>query len=1144
MSTHTPHVRDLSEDRLDGLLPGSWWHQKDDRIVCNLCPRECSMKEGDRGFCFVRQNVGGEMFLTTYGRSTGFCIDPIEKKPLNHFYPGTSVLSFGTAGCNLGCKFCQNWDISKAREVERLSHRAFPEEIALAAKRLDCHSVAYTYNDPIVWAEYAIDTAKACRAEGVKSVAVTAGYITPEARGPFFEFMDAANVDLKAFTEEFYYKITYSHLEPVLDTLKWLRHETDVWFEITNLIIPDANDNPDEIRRMADWILDAVGDDVPVHFSAFHPDFRMTDRGNTPPETLVMARELARSVGLKHVYVGNVNDAERQSTYCPGCQKLVVERNWYALGTYALNGNQCGYCGTEISGHFEARPGTWGRKRQPVDMRQFHLEGLSAPSERGAGLTTGASMSTAKNQGSDNNASAQQDGIKLDESALNWLASQGSEPEQKTEASQTEAAKPVPVQPVPVQAVPVQAVTAQPERVQQQPAQQQQAEAAPTSMPLKKEQREAIRYAAAAIVKAAVTKESNVTTPDLHQLGVANAAVSGVFVSLKREGRLRSCMGSFGGATQPLLETLKQSAVRTATADPRFPVISPIEIPYLDMEVWLLFAPERVNAIGEARINEVTIGVHGLQIFKGDKRGLLLPGVATDNGWDSEQFLDQVCIKAGLTPTAWKDPDTTLLRFEGNCIKGGLVDGDEDRFQQTRLWYQPEQVEELRRLCRDNVIALVRGATPLYYCGTVPDSTVVGITMTITLPGGQELDMARMSIRDPMPLQTSAFGMCEDVANTLRRRGFLNGNFDLDLSIAYDPTMHGSVAEPSLGGIDPQKRAVLLVERSKTVWIFDQSCTAEELLEEATTLCRITEPVYSQLFSIAFQSTRTRVVNTALPKAVRGAADRPPTVAGRFYPGDANAVNEMLDKLIGEAAGIEQLAVPAAMVPHAGWQFSGRIAADVLKRVKIPKQVILIGPKHTANGVDWAVAPHQVWKLPGGDVASDYELAMKLVEAIDDLEADSAAHQNEHGIEVELPIIHRLAPDAKVVGITIGGGNLQRCELFAEQLAGVIREMDERPLLLISSDMNHYATDAENRRLDAMALKEFDALDADALLNTCRANHISMCGVIPAVIILKTLKKLGIACVSIDVGYATSAELTGDTTRVVGYAGRLLQATT
>ncbi|MCA1686648.1 MAG: AmmeMemoRadiSam system radical SAM enzyme, partial [Planctomycetia bacterium] len=305
----------------DGLYPGGWWHEDeaDGRLVCDLCPRACRLKPGDRGFCFVRENHDGAMVLTTFGRSTGFCIDPIEKKPLNHFYPGTSVLSFGTAGCNLGCKFCQNWDISKSKEVERLSERATPEAIAEAARSLDCRSVAFTYNDPVIWAEYAIETAKACRAVGVKAVAVTAGYITPEARGAFFEFMDAANVDLKGFTEEFYRHVTYSHLQPVLDTLAWLKKETDVWFEITNLVIPGENDSVDEIRRMSGWVLEHCGDEVPLHFSAFHPDFRMTDRPNTPHETLLRAHEAARREGLKYVYVGNVHDVAHQSTDCPHC---------------------------------------------------------------------------------------------------------------------------------------------------------------------------------------------------------------------------------------------------------------------------------------------------------------------------------------------------------------------------------------------------------------------------------------------------------------------------------------------------------------------------------------------------------------------------------------------------------------------------------------------------------------------------------------------------------------------------------------------------------------------------------------------------------------------------------------------------------
>ncbi|HEY9785813.1 MAG TPA: AmmeMemoRadiSam system radical SAM enzyme [Candidatus Obscuribacterales bacterium] len=353
---------------LIGNYPGRYWHYIEDgsKIHCDLCPRACVLKDGDRGFCFVRQNVDGEMILTTYGKSTGFCVDPIEKKPLNHFLPGSSVLSFGTAGCNLGCQFCQNWSISKSREIERLSEVATPEEIAKAAVRLGCRSVAFTYNDPVIWAEYAIDTAKACHELGVKTVAVTAGFITPEARPEFYSVMDAANVDLKAFTQLFYQKLCLARLDPVLDTLRWLKHETNVWFEITNLMIPDENDSPEEVQRMCDWILTNVGDSVPVHFTAFHPDFRMTNKQRTPAQTLNRAREIALKSGIKFAYTGNVFDEERQSTYCPNCKQLLIKRDWFELDTYRIKGNRCSKCNAVIPGVFEERKGGWGRKRQPV----------------------------------------------------------------------------------------------------------------------------------------------------------------------------------------------------------------------------------------------------------------------------------------------------------------------------------------------------------------------------------------------------------------------------------------------------------------------------------------------------------------------------------------------------------------------------------------------------------------------------------------------------------------------------------------------------------------------------------------------------------------------------------------------------------
>ena len=320
--------------------------------------------------CFVRaRGAGEEVVLTTYGRSSGFCIDPIEKKPLNHFLPGTPVLSFGTAGCNLACKFCQNWDISKSREMDTLMDEASPERIAEAAASSGCRSVAFTYNDPVIFLEYAVDTARACRALGLKTVAVTAGYICPEPRVEFFEAIDAANVDLKAFTGSFYRKITASDLEPVLDTLRYLRHETDVWFEITTLLIPGHNDGPEEIRRQSDWILENLGPDVPLHFSAFHPDFRMTDVPRTPIATLQTARSIAREVGLHHVYTGNVHDEAGDATLCSGCGEKVIGRDWYELSDWRLTDEgRCRACGTDCPGVFDGPPGEWGRRRQPVRL--------------------------------------------------------------------------------------------------------------------------------------------------------------------------------------------------------------------------------------------------------------------------------------------------------------------------------------------------------------------------------------------------------------------------------------------------------------------------------------------------------------------------------------------------------------------------------------------------------------------------------------------------------------------------------------------------------------------------------------------------------------------------------------------------------
>jgi pyruvate formate lyase activating enzyme len=355
------------------VVPTKYWHLLDDgRVQCDVCPRFCKLHEGQRGMCFVRARQDDAVVLTTYGHSSGFCIDPIEKKPLNHFYPGSSVLSFGTAGCNLACSFCQNWDISKSREVRRLADEAMPEAIAEAATKWGCRSVAFTYNDPIIFLEYAVDVAKACHSRGVKTVAVTSGYMTAAPRADFYEHLDAANVDLKAFTERFYKNICAGQLAPVLETLEYIKQETEVWLELTTLLIPGENDSSKEIEAMTKWVVDHLGADVPMHFTAFHPDWRMLDKPPTPESTLTRARDIALNNGVRYAYTGNVHDEAGGSTYCHACGKRLIARDWYELGEWNLTEEgSCRFCGTKCAGIFESGPGHWGSRRQPVRIAEF-----------------------------------------------------------------------------------------------------------------------------------------------------------------------------------------------------------------------------------------------------------------------------------------------------------------------------------------------------------------------------------------------------------------------------------------------------------------------------------------------------------------------------------------------------------------------------------------------------------------------------------------------------------------------------------------------------------------------------------------------------------------------------------------------------
>ena len=1072
---------------------GAWWHPAPDgqRLVCDVCPRACTLGPEDRGFCFVRQNRGGRIVSTTYGRSTGFCIDPIEKKPLNQFYPGTAILSFGTAGCNLGCKFCQNWSTTKSREVDLASDLAAPDDIARTAREFHCQSVAFTYNDPIVWAEYAIDTARACRRLGVKTVAVTSGYMTPVAREAFYEFMDAANVDLKGFSEDFYRRHCSGRLEPVLDTLRWLVHKTGVWVELTNLVIPGENDSPDDLRRMCEWIVRELRPDVPVHFTAFHPDFRLVDRGPTPPSTLSRAYQIAREAGLLYVYTGNISDREHQSTYCPGCGRVLIERAGYHLGVYDLQQDRCRHCGATVAGRFGEGPGTWGARRMPVRI---------APS--------------AAPPPSDPNPSEREKTMENDNPS----------PRQPDEGPQPacDAGQPGPE----ARGVPtVSDWTIVRERPELNP-----------------EQEERVFRAAARRVVAAVRSQAAEPMDEV-LAEVADVQVFGSFVSLKRAGQLRSCCGFLGGSV-PLHRALDHAAVRAAKDDPRFPPISPMELEHLDVEVWILWGLRAVTVKGEERIKAVTIGKHGLQIGRGPARGLLLPGVAVEHHLDAEGFLRQVCLKAGLPPTAWREPDVELMTFEGYAIHGKidpslLADSGEPR----PAGPSAAEVAMLRDLCRDNLFAFLYGATPQYYLPGAFDGSVHGAVLTLHLPGRAEtVDCTRVSIRPEIPLQASLMELVQKSASTLRTMPIhpdvLRG-VSLGLTVLWDPAMHGTVASRQLEGIDPRRRALMVTDQSKWAVGFDPQRAVADVADELVERTRLGGSTRAAFFSLAAVSTEPKVLATNVRPAQDPAVPRPAAVAGRFYPGTPAEIERMIEPWIEPQRKPERWA--GVMVPHAGWAYSGRLAATALSRVEIPSRVIVICPKHHAEGADWAVAPHRAWAIPGGEIPSDRELAERLAEAVPGLDLDADAHQAEHAIEVQLPLLARLAPGSRVVGIAIHGGDLQRLQEAAGHLADVLRGLPERPLLVISTDMNHYADEEHTQRVDRMALDAVESLDPGRLYETVMTNRISMCGVLPAVLAMETLRRLDSLSQCEPVGHTTSAETTGDRRQVVGYAAALFR---
>ena len=1045
----------------DGHLSGGWWRDAEKgRILCELCPRECNLKEGDRGFCFVRQNINGEMMLTTYGRSTGFCIDPIEKKPLNHFYPGTSVLSFGTAGCNLGCKFCQNWDISKSREVQRLSEVAMPEAIATAAQHHQCKSVAFTYNDPVIWAEYAIDTAIECHRRDIETIAVTAGYISDEPREEFFSHMSAANIDLKAFTEEFYFNLTYSHIKPVLETLKWLSEFQQTWFEITNLVIPDANDSTDELRELCDWILEHCGDEVPIHFTAFHPDFKMQDRPRTSHETLLRAYEVARRQGIKYPYVGNVHDVKHQSTFCASCGELLIERDWYKLGVYNLNLNTCSKCSSEIPGCFAPQPGTWGAGRQPIKIRDFVT--LELPQN----------------------------------------AQEQTPPPSESQKMENTAA-----------------------------------------IELSSSQEQAIHALACQVVCDEVCASKETRSVAALE-GADKEMVMGAFVTLKKNGTLRSCCGVLGQPMK-LIHALDQSARRTATSDPRFPPVSPSELPELDVDVSLLHNIQPVTCNAQERHEHIEIGKHGLIIEQSGKRGLLLPVVAVEHHADERAFLEMVCRKAGIPIDAWQSDDASLETFETIVTEGPMPNSCAAQLpsQQACSFINNQSLRQLALMTHQNIDAMLMGATPSYVMPGIPDGNVKGLLYQLTHEDGSTIGVMQFAMNKTVPLHSTLLQNAQNLAGQLSQSHTGASDFvstsTPSLALLDDPAIHGRLSDESDLSLDTTTRMLVAMDENVLIAAYDSSSDTKSLIDTIRSKLPSTSIEHAQLISFAVNSTTERLHYTRIPKARSFEGPRPPAVAGAFYPGTKEELDRVVEDLIQDAPDTKVTA-SAVMVPHAGLIYSGQLAADVLGQVDIPETVIIIGPKHTRVGLPWAVSPCSSWSLPGCELQSDTSLAAQLVDGISGLEFDAGAHASEHCIEMELILLAKLAPKTKVVGIAMGNATLQECTTFANELNTVLNALDNKPLLIISSDMHHFGTQEVNNSLDRKAIDAMHSLNPEQLFDTVKTNQISMCGMIPAVIVMQALLDRGELNQCTEVGYYTSGKITGSYEKVVGYCGLVL----
>lgn len=995
------------------------------------------------------------------------------------------MLSFGTAGCNLGCKFCQNWDMSKSKQVQNAGEKAPPELIVKAARESNCRSIAFTYNEPIIWAEYAVETARLARAEGIKTVAVTSGYISPEARDDFFSFMDAANVDLKAFSEDFYRKLTLAHLQPVLDTLCWLKNESSVWFEITNLLIPGENDSPEQIKRMCSWILEHLGPNIPLHFSAFHPDYKMLSYPSTPHETLIKARETAHVLGLNYVYIGNVLDLERQSTYCTNCGEMLIERNHYELTAFRIRDGVCVKCGTEVPGHFENTCGDWGRRRLPLSLADFLDKTMTVDKQKFTEPQQITEVHLRSVEESLTEASEAVEEIALrassDSCGIEQTPSQDSHSNPKIHFSQPELS-------------------------------------------------ELVRFTRDLVEAVVCRRDPLVKLP----LSLAQAPAYGVFVTLKRGSLLRGCRGHWGDPEAPTLGALlESSAASTASDDFRFPSITAGELPFLDLEISVMHSPAEIHLVGEERKNEIQVGLHGLVIKHPNGCGLLLPHVATEQNWDRETFLQHLSAKAGLPQDAWKSKNSELMTFETRLI----------------LSPAPTKQTELRNLSTSVRSQLFELANILIsHQQTQLKASTVLLSVLPELTG--------IVLKNSAGLTASAFDCNASLAKLTERAAASLLQMSSSRRTAPGPLVQMQLLTEAVllspsdypGRLATISHSAVLARESEKLSLIlpEQGVPADKTAHALLSLGASVKTWASRgieltAFSPIMIASTYQAPAKASTKAPIKTIARQPMCIGSFYPEGSEEIVKELESLFSPFSQEKKKPYRAIMLPHAGWKYCGDIIARTVSQTEVPDLALVIGPKHSPYGARLAAAGEDFWLYPHAALPIAVKLAQILQTRIPGLVRDTEAHRLEHSCEVLLPFLHYANASLRVLPIAIGNTSLSELLSFGEALGNAISTLGVRVLYVISSDLNHFADDDENQRRDRFAIEAMMNGSPEVLYETCKSKDISMCGMQPAVVVMKALLTQSETIAPKLVDYHTSAPISFDYTRVVGYAGMVIE---